>query len=106
MSGYTKGPWKVVEGLKSNETRIWAEDAPCSRIAVVFHRCILDTRSGRGRAGSTLPYEANARLIAAVPALLRAAKRVTFYLDVGQAVGKNDPLISDLRAAIAQAEGE
>ena len=114
MSEHTKGPWEAVKGLKPNETRIWAEDAPCSRIAVVFHRCILDTRGGRGKAGNALPHEANARLIVAAPALLAAAK-ATLYRMTGGLEGKRlagesglgDDIFPDfLRATIAQAEEE
>jgi len=67
------GPWTVVDGLKPNETRIWASE-PRSRIAVVYHRALHDTRGGRGKAGPPLPHRANAALIAAAPALLDALR--------------------------------
>lgn len=69
MSKYTPGPWKKVSGLYANApTRIWAKQGE-----MLAEVTVAD--------GSDFAeHQANARLIAAAPELLEAAKKMVAYI--------------------------
>ena len=106
MSKHTPGPWQCVSGAV--ETRIGPQGAaPGIPIAS------MDREPGNG----TLPVErdANARLIAAAPDLLEAAKAMVtderdcwcvYDGEIPGVVGAHICGHCELRAAIAKAEGE
>lgn len=84
MDKHTPGPW-VYEGPR-NSIIVWADDGE-SRI------CFM-TSDG--------PAEANARLIAAAPDLLKALKEAVY---VAHAYDEHPGWLDAARAAIAKAEG-
>jgi hypothetical protein len=113
MSKYTPGPWHIHEA-RSGITIEWdhkPQTVPCpSGMYIAF---LPFRRTGAGRAQPVRFHkvetdEANARLIAAAPDLLEAAKHAqcsctTAQRDSGHSV---DCWMPDLRAAIAKAEGQ
>jgi len=100
MSKHTPGPW-VFSAIDSTEGFLVVEKArPKSLVATVCKR---------NGCGWTCPHEepwANARLIAAAPDLLEAAKTLMEYWDNGTPVRPGCEDIETLRAAIAKAEGQ
>ena len=71
MSKYTRGPWKIFKGLGANKRRPVIVDSITDVDGKFVGNCIC-------YAASTNPdAEANARLIAAAPDLLRLLKEVT-----------------------------
>lgn len=96
---HTPGPWKVLNTPTRKET-FWAictaSEAPVQALI-----CLVD---GKSKAHQEKPEmaEANARLIAAAPALLEACKAaLKCQLD-----GLDENTVDDLEAAIRQVEGE
>jgi hypothetical protein len=97
MSGHTPGPWKVQDDRTTDGTfRVFPHEGPS----------ICNLRHGE--------MEANARLIAAAPELLRACEEaLNALLDYvplleahGSVMGYGHAVIVRLKAAIAKAEGK
>lgn len=89
MSKHTPGPWKVIP-VKTG----YYIDSRCGPVA--------DTMDFDDEYGS-IESEANARLIAAAPDLLEAARAL---LDLAERHGWLHVAVNAARAAIAKAEGE
>jgi len=99
MNTHTPGPWKLhLEDPEFSESLIWGPKGP-------GHGAIADTaphgpayyQEGREEA------LANARLIAAAPDLLEAAKALLWPLDIPKIYGATPHLISKHREQLRQA---
>ena len=86
---YTPGPWKAEEG--SHACFIWGPGE------FLLDREIATTR----RTDISYEFTANARLIAAAPAMYEALKQASAYFDHDE----HYPVVSVIDAALAQAEG-
>lgn len=105
---HTPGPWERVDRLDPR-----GQPVPFYRGLVALVSCdpSIAVVADRGRTASASEWDANARLIAAAPELLRVAE-----LAVGVALGRPhdgsqldedlEGLLLEARAAIAKARGE
>lgn len=97
---HTNGKWEVTPAFSTSgngEWTVWERESGiyiCETWTIGDHPCAEE--------------EANARLIAAAPELLEAAKKMREYLElVGCGSYQGDMAMLDIiRAAIAKAEGE
>jgi len=98
MSGqHTPGPWVVFEHAFQGPFVV----SEARAVAQVVHGGLMPM---------TPEEEANARLLAAAPALLEALKdAVDFIVDIGSTIAAEasvDEMVADFRAAITSATGE
>jgi hypothetical protein len=112
MSNHTPGPWKMVSKVHFEtgltyvsvqpETPDAERDRPLAMANGDYHVCRMSHTAAQHRINL---YEANARLIAAAPDLLAAAKRF-FILEVETCeCDACTGWAKDLKAAISKAEG-
>lgn len=98
MSGHTPGPWRVEpyqgEDIEAEVCGKWREVA-----TLIDNAAMHDQRP----IGTAFIRDANARLIAAAPDLLRACKMVADMAVSWQPLTPGD--IAEVKAAIAKAEG-
>ena len=99
MSGHTPGPWRI---SKYSETAVQAKDGRGVASTGGFQSSVADENPTN---------QANARLIAAAPDLLKAAKTMLQYYDAfvedkTAFPGETEMYADPLRAAIAKAEGQ
>ena len=100
MSNHTPGPWMVSR---------YSQCTVLKSITIRGGNDIIARISIPASVFDNRPYKANARLIAAAPDLLKAAKAIMDNLDgmVGEVTsGYHEDIIAPLRAAIAKATGE
>jgi hypothetical protein len=96
---HTPGPWRIDEAFKGGRVAIRAGDAE----TVAFFNPLRDFNA---------TDHANARLIAAAPDLLAALESAVYraqlqhMADPANVRFDTDPLITQMRAAIARAKGE
>lgn len=100
MSGHTKGPWQ--HGHMMDGENVWI-GPDCKAIPVAY----VDRDPQRARD----EWEANARLIAAAPDLLKACSDWIAWLEPGaewreDAFDHEQAMLDAMRAAIRKARGE
>ena len=95
---YTPGPWRA-----EFPDEISVRDADGGRIAILAN---LKGRLGMQGRRDTSEVEANARLIAGAPDLLRYLKEARSTLEMWKDVAPAVSLCADIDAAIAKATGE
>jgi hypothetical protein len=89
---FTPGPWMVGEKDRNDQTVV---DGPHSTICTCFHHCVKSLER---------EMEANARLIAAAPDLLKVCELALKSWFSGEVSEVH--METELRAAIAKATGE
>lgn len=98
---HTPGPWAVLNVVENEKAEVWyrPNDGLASLIARTYE-CSICEEHGGGAA-------ANARLIAAAPALLAALKQCLPFVDRIRGItgGDGDLTAQNARAAIAAAKG-
>lgn len=87
---HTPGPWHAQNWTRHAAATVLVDDA----LAVTGKRVIADCGT-----------EADARLIAAAPDLLKLAYHIVSRLEYGPGSNPNDGLLHDARAVIAKARG-
>lgn len=106
MSKHTPGPWRVEE----NTTLIWGDCNTDDHSTRGMGYPIAEARINPSGNWSTGPYadegEANARLIAAAPDLLAAAKNLIDAHGDGSRYNERPLAFASLISAIAKAEGQ
>lgn len=100
-SGPTSGPWEVVRTPKGYVSHVLSPgqspDRPGGLTAILRPRSFNFPSSAEA--------EANARLIAAAPALLAACEMILTWVESGTFDGLT-PAVLAMRAAVRQARGE
>ena len=104
---HTPGPWTVIDAITTKERYHIATDNAAPYASMIAHLHGTDPKHG--------DKEANARLIAAAPALLEALRKTLDALEIAhEYASKTAPALSCVkwaetedaaRAALAQAEG-
>ena len=95
MTHHTASPWHL---FTHPDTGLWIVNHDQSR--PIAEICVMDGRGRTGQAGRDTEGMANARLLLAAPALLRALRHARQrLLDVGE------PLQGPIEAALHQAKG-
>ena len=105
ISGHTKGPWKVTNAIIGiDEPVIHPSLVVAPPAGSVDPICSFDWMSNRPVA----EQQANARLIAAAPALLAALRELTIAAEASgwDVDADNAPILNAARAAIAKARGQ
>jgi hypothetical protein len=106
--GATPGPWRIGHGLTNDGQRYvmaGPSDEPV-RVALIDRRSPY--KRGRGYDGDCTERDANARLIAASPALLEAARRAEAVLTIvapRSHTAEYLETLTELRAALALSRG-
>ena len=102
-AGFTPGPWGTDDRFWTDDTYlVWGpDDKPVAE--AVFRSFSIGEDEDGGRAAAL----ANARLIAASPAIYESLRVIVGRLEIANAEGDSiaSALLPDAKAAIAQAEG-
>ena len=106
MADFTAGPWFMIgtPGYLMMMQRADGRDRLVNPITIASH---AHTEEIATVWNYLLPTEANARLIAAAPTLYKALQSAAeYYKMLESATGVKHPVLEEIRAALALADGE